>query len=55
MRVIDWLAITSGLALLFLVGLLWYVKPGPALWLLGSVAWACVIYPAFFWYVTREK
>lgn len=54
MRGIDWLAITCGLVLLFLVGLLWYVKPTPVLWLLGSVAWACVTFPAFMWYITQR-
>jgi hypothetical protein len=54
MKELDGLAIICGLVLLFLVGLLWYVKPSPALWLLGSAAWACVTYPAFMWYITRR-
>ncbi len=54
MRGLDWLAAIVGLLLFLLVGLLWFVKPSPVMWLAGSFAWACVAYPAFFWYVTRE-
>lgn len=54
MRGIDGLAIIGGVVLFGLVGLLWYVRPSPAMWLLVSVAWAGVAYAAFMWYITRR-
>jgi len=55
MRDIDRLAIIVGILLFGLVGLLWYARSSPGLWLLGSVVWACVSYAAFMWYVTRPR
>lgn len=47
-------AILAGVVLFIAVALLWYVRPSPVLWLLGSLFRAGVTYPLFFWYVTRE-
>jgi hypothetical protein len=55
MKPLDLLATVVGILLFGLVALLWYARPGPGLWLLGSVAWAAVTYPAFMYYVTRPK
>ena len=55
MRGMDWLAVIIGVLLFALDGLLWYVRPSDAMWLLGSVAWGCITYPAFMWYVTRRR
>jgi hypothetical protein len=55
MRGLDLLAILLGILLFGLIGSLWYLRPGSVLWLLGSLAWACVSYPAFMWYVTRSR
>jgi quinol-cytochrome oxidoreductase complex cytochrome b subunit len=38
-----------------LVALLWSMRPGEALWLLGSVALGIAYSTAFFWYVTRSQ
>jgi hypothetical protein len=51
----DVAAILVGAVLFVLVALLWYVRPSPALWLVGSLLWAGVAYPLFFWYITREN
>ena len=54
MRGIDLFAVVIGIALFGLIGLLWYVRPSAGMWLLGSLAWAGVTYPAFMWYITRR-
>ena len=37
-----------------LTALLWYARPGEALWLLGSVALGAAYFVSFFYYVTRS-
>jgi cyanate permease len=36
-------------------GLLWYARPSPITWLLGSAVLGIVFFAAFFWYVTRNS
>jgi hypothetical protein len=36
-------------------GLLWYARPSPITWLLGSAVLGIVFFSAFFWYVTRDN
>jgi hypothetical protein len=46
---------TGTLVWFFLVGLLWYVRPGDVVWLLGSLVLGALYMVAFWWYVTRPK
>jgi hypothetical protein len=50
----DIIAIAGGIVALVALILLWRARPGDELWLLGSLVWAGITYPAFFWYVTRN-
>jgi hypothetical protein len=50
----DVLAIIVAAAWFALNGLLWYAKPSPTLWLLGSIVLGVVFFAAFLWYVTRD-
>ena len=43
------------IAWLGLTALLWYARPGEALWLLGSLALGVAYFMAFFFYVTRSQ
>lgn len=38
-----------------LVGLLWYMRPGEAAWLIGSLLLGVVWFTGFAWYVTRRR
>jgi hypothetical protein len=35
--------------------LLWYARPSPTTWLLGSAELGIVYFAAFLWYVTRNN
>jgi hypothetical protein len=50
----DVIAITGGIVALIALTLLWRARPSDVFWLIGSLLWAGVTYPAFFWYVTRN-
>jgi len=39
----------------FLVGLLWYLRPGDVSWFAGSMVLGIIYFAGFFWYVTRPK
>lgn len=46
---------TLGAAAWFsLNGLLWYARPSPMLWLLGSALLGVIFFAAFLWHVTRD-
>jgi hypothetical protein len=50
------IAMTIGTIVWFVVvGLLWYVRPGEAMWLVGSLLLGAVWCTAFAWYVTRLR
>jgi hypothetical protein len=49
------LAILSCVLWFALNGLLWYARPSPTTWLLGSAVLGIVFFAAFFWYVTRDN
>jgi hypothetical protein len=36
-------------------GLLWYVRPSPTLWLLGSAVLGIIFFSAFLWYLIRDN
>jgi hypothetical protein len=38
-----------------LIALLWSMRPGEVLWLLGSIVLGVAYFTAFFWYVTRSQ
>ena len=48
------LAILGAVLWFVLNGLLWYSRPSPMLWLLGSAVLGVVFFAAFLWYVTRD-
>jgi len=55
MRMLDFAAVIVGVVLFCALAALWSVRPGAGIWLLGTVVWAGVAYPAFMYYVTRPK
>jgi hypothetical protein len=50
----DFIAAAGGIVALIALILLWRARPSNELWLIGSLLWAGVTYPAFFWYVTQD-
>jgi hypothetical protein len=36
-------------------GLLWYARPSPIMWLLGSAVLGIVFFSAFLWYLIRDN
>jgi len=50
----DIIALAGGLVALVALIALWRARPGDELWLLGTLVWAGITYPAFFWYVARD-
>jgi hypothetical protein len=36
-------------------GLLWYARPSPIIWLLGSAALGIVFFSTFLWYLIRDS
>ena len=50
------IVMTIGTILWFvLVGLLWHVRPGEMMWLIGSLVLGAAWFSAFAWYVTRRR
>lgn len=50
----DIIALAGGLVALVALIALWRARPSDEFWLLGTLVWAGITYPAFFWYVTRN-
>jgi uncharacterized membrane protein len=48
------LAVLGCILWFVLNGLLWYARPSPTAWLLGSVLLGIAFFTAFLWYVTRD-
>lgn len=55
MRFPDFAAVVVGVVLFCALAALWYARPSAGLWLLGTVVWGAIAYPAFMYYVTRPK
>jgi hypothetical protein len=49
------LAVAGTILWFALVALLWYARPGTAIWFSGSLILGAAYYLAFFWYVTRKR
>jgi hypothetical protein len=51
----HWLMAAGTIVWFFLVGLLWYLRPGDLVWFAGTMLLGIVYFVGFFCYVTRAR